>query len=80
MVWVARMNEEAVSVVRAQLDNAAFDEAWEKGERRTADAAVGLALDCHTEQLGDLPRLLGLAITQSSPKERSASDQMGVCR
>jgi ATP/maltotriose-dependent transcriptional regulator MalT len=44
--WVARMNEETLAAIRAQLDDAAFAEAWEQGRTLTADEAVALALDC----------------------------------
>jgi hypothetical protein len=42
--WVARMNEETVAAIRAQLDEAAFAEAWEEGRKLTAEEAVALAL------------------------------------
>lgn len=42
--WVARMNDEALATIRAQLDEAAFATAWEQGRRMTADEAVALAL------------------------------------
>jgi predicted ATPase len=40
-----RMNENTLSSIRAQLDEAAFTEAWEQGLTLTADEAVALALD-----------------------------------
>jgi tetratricopeptide (TPR) repeat protein len=43
--WVARMNEQTFSAIRARLDEAAFAEAWEQGRDLTADEAVALALD-----------------------------------
>ncbi len=43
--WVARMNEQTVSAIRAQLDEGAFAEAWEQGRALTIDEAVALALD-----------------------------------
>jgi predicted ATPase/DNA-binding SARP family transcriptional activator len=43
--WIARMNEETLSRVRAQLDEAAFAAAFEKGQTLTADEAVALAFD-----------------------------------
>src|SRR6266540_803986 len=43
--WLAEMNEETLTAVRAQLDEAAFAEAWEQGRLLTADEAVALALD-----------------------------------
>ena len=43
--WVARMNEQTLATIRAQLDEAAFADAWEQGQALTADDAVTLALD-----------------------------------
>ena len=43
--WVRRMNEETIPIIRAQLDAADFEIAWEQGSRLTADKAVALALD-----------------------------------
>jgi predicted ATPase/class 3 adenylate cyclase len=40
-----RMNENTLSSIRAQLDEAAFAEAWEQGRTLTADEAAALALD-----------------------------------
>jgi len=45
MPWVRRMREEALAIIRTQLDEAAFAEAWEQGHTLTADEAVALALD-----------------------------------
>jgi tetratricopeptide (TPR) repeat protein len=42
--WGAHRNEEALAIVHAQVDEAAFSEAWKKGRTLTADAAVALAL------------------------------------
>jgi hypothetical protein len=42
---VIAWNEEAMSRVRAQLDEAAFADAWEQGRPLTVDEAVALALD-----------------------------------
>ena len=42
--WVAGDREEALGLVRAQLDEAAFSEAWEDGARLTLDEAIELAL------------------------------------
>ena len=42
---VAERDEKTLSAVRAQLDEAAFAEAWEQGRALTADEAVALALD-----------------------------------
>jgi predicted ATPase len=49
--WLAQMNEETLTAVRAQLDEAAFAEAWAEGGVLTADEAVALALD----SLGEHP-------------------------
>jgi hypothetical protein len=43
--WVARMNEETLSAIRARLDENAFAEAWEQGRVLTIDEAVALALE-----------------------------------
>jgi predicted ATPase/DNA-binding SARP family transcriptional activator len=43
--WYARISEKALAVIHAQLDEAAFAEAWEQGRALTADEAVALALD-----------------------------------
>jgi hypothetical protein len=43
--WMERTNEETLSSIRTQLDEAAFAEAWEQGRKLTADEAVALALD-----------------------------------
>ena len=45
MPWVARMTEEALATIRTQLDEVALAEAWERGQKLTADEAVSLALD-----------------------------------
>jgi predicted ATPase len=44
-IWVVRMNEATLSIVRAQIDDASIAEAWEHGRTLTADDAVALALD-----------------------------------
>jgi predicted ATPase/class 3 adenylate cyclase len=43
--WVAKRNEEALATIHAQLDGAAFAEAWQQGRTLTVDEAVALALD-----------------------------------
>ena len=43
--WVARMNEEALALVRDRLDEGAFADEWEQGRALTPDAAVALALE-----------------------------------
>ncbi|MGZ4356816.1 MAG: tetratricopeptide repeat protein, partial [Gaiellaceae bacterium] len=42
--WVARKNDATLTRIRAQLDGAAFAEAWEQGQALTADDAVALAI------------------------------------
>jgi hypothetical protein len=42
--FLARANEEALSAIRAQLDDVAFSEAWDQGGTLTADEAIVLAL------------------------------------
>ena len=43
--WVADLNEETLTAVRTQLDDAAFAEAWEHGRMLTVDDAIALALE-----------------------------------
>ena len=43
--WTAKRNEETLSTVRSQLDDAAFAEAWEEGRALTLGQAVALALE-----------------------------------
>ena len=40
----ANRNDETLAVVRAQLEEAAFAEAWTQGQGLTVDEAVALAL------------------------------------
>jgi tetratricopeptide (TPR) repeat protein len=42
--WVAQRNEETLTTLRGQLDEAGMAEAWEQGRKLTADEAVALAL------------------------------------
>jgi len=42
---LAEMNQETLTNIRAQLEDAAFAEAWEHGRALTVDEAVALALD-----------------------------------
>jgi len=43
--WMMALKEETLAAIRAQLDEAAFAEAWEQGRTLTLDEAVALALD-----------------------------------
>jgi predicted ATPase len=43
--WFAAIRDEAVATARADLDEAAFIEAWTEGRSLTAERAVALALD-----------------------------------
>jgi predicted ATPase len=43
--WTAKATEEILASIHAELDDAAFEEAWERGRRLTADEAVALAFD-----------------------------------
>lgn len=43
--WVAEMNEETLTTLHRQLEEAAFAEAWRQGEALTVDEAVALALE-----------------------------------
>ena len=42
--WVERLAEETLANARDQLDQTAFERAWERGQRLTPDTAVELAL------------------------------------
>ena len=44
-LYQQRRNEEMLAVLHEQLDDAAFEEAWERGAKLTLDEAVALALD-----------------------------------
>jgi non-specific serine/threonine protein kinase len=43
--WAGERNAKTLAIIRAQLDEAAFSEAWEQGRALTLDEAVALALD-----------------------------------
>jgi hypothetical protein len=43
--WLVEMNERTLRAIRAELDDAAFTEAWEQGRALTVDEAVALAAD-----------------------------------
>jgi non-specific serine/threonine protein kinase len=43
--YVTDLNEETLAIIREQLDEGAFAEAWEQGRKLTVDEAVALALD-----------------------------------
>ena len=43
--WFAHISAKTLAVVRAELDESAFAEAWERGRTLTADEAVALAVD-----------------------------------
>ena len=43
--WMTQQNEDALAAVRPQLDDAAFDAAWEAGAELSLDEAIALALD-----------------------------------
>jgi tetratricopeptide (TPR) repeat protein len=44
MPWVERIKEQALTTIRAQLDEAVLAEAWEQGQALTAQEAVAVAL------------------------------------
>jgi predicted ATPase len=44
-LYQAKRNETTLATLRAQLDEAAFAEAWDQGRKLTVDEAVALALD-----------------------------------
>jgi predicted ATPase/class 3 adenylate cyclase len=41
--WLGDANEQTLAVIRAQLDEAAFNKAWREGETLTVDGAIALA-------------------------------------
>ena len=43
--WVTRMKEEALEIIRPNLDPPEFDRAWQEGRRLTPEKALALALD-----------------------------------
>ena len=49
MGWLERANEEALTRIRAELDEMTFAQAWEEGQKLTADEAVALALAVSTD-------------------------------
>lgn len=42
--WAGERNAKTLAVIRTELDDAAFVEAWEQGRALTLDEAVALAL------------------------------------
>jgi len=70
--WLAEMNEETLATIRAQLDDAAFSDAWEQGGALTADEAVALAGDSLDIGPGDR-NPMSLA-TRSEARARRALD------
>jgi tetratricopeptide (TPR) repeat protein len=42
--WAEKRNEETLAIIREQIDETAFAEAWEEGQKLTVDEAVELAL------------------------------------
>ena len=45
MPWLADLNDETLTTIRAQLDEARLADAWEQGQRLTVDEAVAFALE-----------------------------------
>jgi predicted ATPase/class 3 adenylate cyclase len=43
--WLATLRQEVFGVIRGELDDEAFNEAWKRGQTLTADEAIALALD-----------------------------------
>jgi hypothetical protein len=43
--WLGTMNDETLAMIRAQLDDAAYTSARERGKALTPDAALSLALE-----------------------------------
>ena len=50
------ITDQALSAIRAQLDEAAFADAWEQGRTLTADEAVALALEFVSNPKRAVPR------------------------
>jgi predicted ATPase/class 3 adenylate cyclase len=48
--WARERNEKTVTVIREQLTEAVFDEAWEDGSKLSLDQAVALALDGEADE------------------------------
>jgi predicted ATPase/class 3 adenylate cyclase len=46
MGWLQRGNDQALTLIRAELDEATFAEVYDEGTSLTADEAVALALEC----------------------------------
>jgi predicted ATPase/class 3 adenylate cyclase len=44
-LWVTKMKDKTLDVIRSKLDSAEFEAAWQEGSRLTADKAVTVALD-----------------------------------
>lgn len=44
-VWVKRENEETIVIIRGQLDDAAFADAWAKGRKLSPEEAMALGFD-----------------------------------
>jgi hypothetical protein len=44
-VWLEKVNQGTLAILHAELDEAAFAEAWEVGRAMTLDEAVALALE-----------------------------------
>jgi predicted ATPase/class 3 adenylate cyclase len=53
--WVVRDRQEAITLIHAQLDEAAFSHAWDEGARMTLDEAVALALEALARNAGMSP-------------------------
>jgi predicted ATPase len=49
--WTARERDETIALIRAQLDDGAFAEAWSRGRELSLDDAFSLALD-RTREVG----------------------------
>jgi tetratricopeptide (TPR) repeat protein len=46
--WMTREVDDATAAVRAQMDDASFEAAWEEGAKMSLDEAIALALDSST--------------------------------
>jgi hypothetical protein len=43
--WDPEFFDQTIAIIRSQLDEGAFAEAWDRGQTLLADEAVALALD-----------------------------------
>jgi predicted ATPase/DNA-binding SARP family transcriptional activator len=71
--WTARERDETTALIRTQLDDAAFAEAWSRGRELSLDVAFSLALD----RAGDVESHGRLRHHDSVPPNRPSLDTGG---